>query len=186
MQEGEHVLKLLKEAKKAFTDSDSYELRELSNETIHSAAVYQDPDNIIVAVLLYSLSKLIEREHYKEMPGWDGFYLALLKNWEAAIKSLEKKDIDSFREYMGEIREAVNKISGDLRNYIGEVFRKAEINKAFKLYEHGLSSEQTANLLGVSLWDLASYIGQSTISEAKLGDTMPVRDRVKLVEDMFK
>ncbi|MDH3353428.1 MAG: hypothetical protein OEL87_03195, partial [Nanoarchaeota archaeon] len=64
-------------------------------------------------------------------------------------------------------------------------FRKAEINKAFKLYEHGLSSEQTAELLGVSLWDLASYIGQSHISEAKIAISMPIAKRIKIAEDIF-
>jgi len=64
-------------------------------------------------------------------------------------------------------RNSINFISGNLSNYIKDIFEKARINKAFKLYEHGLSSQQTAELLGISSWDLASYIGQSSISESK-------------------
>ena len=63
---------------------------------------------------------------------------------------------------------------------------EAEINKAFKIYEHGISSEKTAELLGVSLWDLSSYIGQSSISEAHISMSMPVKKRLKIAEDIFQ
>ena len=86
----------------------------------------------------------------------------------------------------GRIRNSLNKIDGDLVRYIKDVFKKAEINKAFKLYEHGLSTEKTAKLLGVSLWDLASYIGQSSIGDAKVAISMPVEKRVKIAEDIFR
>ena len=86
---------------------------------------------------------------------------------------------------MGRIRNSLNLISGDLSRYIRDVFNKAEINKAFKLYEHGLSTEKTAELLGVSLWDMASYIGQSHIGDAKIAISMPAAERVKIAEDIF-
>lgn len=186
MQEVDNVLRILKETKKAINEGDFYRIKFLSDQTIHTATVYQDPDNIIVAVLVYSISKIMSRENYKQMKGWDEFYSAVIKNLDVSISSLEKKDIEKFRESVGNIRELINKISGSLSEYIKDVFKKAEINKAFKIYEHGLSSEKTAELLGVSLWDLSSYIGQSTVSEARLNDSMPVKNRIKLAESFFK
>ena len=59
---------------------------------------------------------------------------------------------------MGKIRNSINEIEGDLSVYLRDILYKAGINKAFKLYEHGLSAEKTASLLGVSLWDFAGYI----------------------------
>ena len=87
---------------------------------------------------------------------------------------------------MGRIRNSLNKIEGDLGRYIKDVFKKAEINKAFKLYEHGLSTEKTAELLGVSLWDMAGYIGQSNIGDAKVAISMPIAKRIKIAEDIFR
>ena len=49
----------------------------------------------------------------------------------------------------------------------------------------GLSTEKTAELLGVSLWDMASYIGQSHIGDAKVAISMPVKERIKIAEDLF-
>lgn len=186
MKEVDNVLRILKETKKDLMEDRPYELKILSNQTIHTATISQDPDNIIVAVLVYSLSKVLERDKYREMEGYIEFSNAVLKNLDGAIKSLESDDIEKSRIHLGRIRHSLNKISSDLSDYIKDVFRKAEINKAFKLYEHGISTEQTADLLGVSLWELSSYIGQSSVNEAKIGSSMPVRERIKIAEEIFR
>ena len=85
------------------------------------------------------------------------------------------------------IRTAISKLSGKMKSYIYDVFRKAEINKASKIYEHGISMEQTANLLGLTLFELASYAGQKPeISETPFTKTMNVKSRIKRAEDLFK
>ena len=185
MKEVGNILRILRETKKFIEEDNPREIKVLSNQTIHSATVSQDADNIVVAVLVYSLSKIFERNHYRDMEGWQEFYDAMIKNLTLAVRALEKDDVEKTRVYLGKIRNSLNKISGNLGRYVKDIFRKAEINKAFKLYEHGLSSEQTAELLGVSLWDLASYIGQSNIGDSKFAISLPVRERVRIAEEIF-
>ncbi len=186
MREVENILRILKKTKRFIEEGNPFELKALSNQTIHSATISQDGDNIIVAVLVYSLGKVLERNHYRNMEGWTEFYNSVTKNLGLAIKAVEGENVDNARIYLGRIRNSLNKIDGDLSRYIKDVFKKAEINKAFKLYEHGLSTEKTAELLGVSLWDLASYIGQSSIGDAKVAISMPVVKRIKIAEDIFE
>ncbi len=185
MKENENILRILKETKRFVEEDKANELKTLSNQTIHVATISQDADNVVVAVLVYSLGKVMEREHYRDMEGWDEFYQAVVKNLGEAAVKLEKDDVVGARKNLGMIRNSLNKLEGDLGRYIKDVFRKAEINKAFKLYEHGLSSEKTAKLLGVSLWDMASYIGQSHIGDAKVAVSMDVKKRVAIAEGMF-
>jgi hypothetical protein len=185
MKEVKKVLEILYKVRKAIDEDNSRELKYLSNHIVSSAAISQDPDNTILAVLIYSLGKIFERDHYRKMEGWEGLRSSIMKNLDLAIKSLEKGNLKNFRIYIGRLRNSINKISGNLRQYITNVFEKAKINKAFKLYEHGLSSEQTAAMFGVSLWDLAGYIGQSTIGEASVSMSMPVADRIKIAEDIL-
>ena len=180
-----NVVRVLKQARDAIKNKDFVKLAYLSNETIHSAAVSQGSTNIIVAVLIYALSKVFQRESYMKMDGWNEFYNNLVKNLDLMIKAGDAENNEDVVLYAGEIRHVLNTFSGDLGMYVKDVFRKAEINKAFKLYEHGLSVEQTAKLLGVSLWDLSSYIGQSRISEARVAISLPEKQRVKYVEDFF-
>lgn len=186
MKEVDNILRILKEARKFIQEENTNELKILSDQTIHTATISQDPDNIIVAVLVYSLGKVMERSHYRDMEGWDQFYSTAIKNLDHAIINLEKNDVDSARNHLGNIRNCLNKLSGNLKEYIKDVFRKAEINKAFRLYEHGLSSKQTAELLGVSLWDLSTYIGQSSINNSNISISLPVSKRIKIAEDVFR
>jgi hypothetical protein len=185
MKEVDNMLRILRDAQKFIEEDRANELKSLSNQTIHVATISQDADNLIVAVLVYSLGKVMERDHYRNMEGWDEFYNAVIKNLSLAARKLEADDVAGARRNLGIIRNSLNKIEGDLGRYIKDVFRKAEINKAFKLYEHGLSSGQTAEMLGVSLWDLASYIGQSHIGDSKIAISMPIAKRVGIAEEIF-
>lgn len=185
MREVDNVLRILRDTKSSIDRADFHELKFLSDQTIHEATISQDPDNIIVAVLVYALSKVFSRPNYRRMDGWSEFESSVSKNLVSSCKHLQSGEVDRARVHLGRIRNVLNRIDGDLGLYIKDVFRKAEINKAFKLYEHGLSSEQTAKLLGISLWDLASYIGQSSIHERTGSVGIPVQKRLEFAREAF-
>lgn len=186
MEERDNVLRILKETRSALENNDPSKMRALSNQTINTASLTQDPDNIAVAVMVYSLSKIIEREDYRNLDGWNVFYTLFTSALDRAINDIEKKQYEKFRKDFEMVRKAINKISGKLRKYIDEVFRQAEINKASRIHEHGLSMEQTANLLGITLYELADYVGKTGISDVPENRTMDVRERIKMVEEFFK
>jgi len=186
MKEVENVLRIIKDTRRFISEGNVHEIKMLSNQTIHTATTSQDPDNIILAVLVYAIGKVLERDNYKRLEGWEVFYDSVIKNLDHAIIDLEQGKIENARTHLGNIRNSLNKISGDLSEYIKDIFRKAEINKAFKMYEHGLSSKQTADLLGISLWDLSTYIGQSSVSNSKIAISMPEFKRLKIAEDFFR
>lgn len=184
MQEKENILKILEETKKAISNENFIELKHLSNQTNNTASRTQDPDNIAIAVIVYSLSKIIERKQHHD--GASKFYNTIVKAINNSITSLKKDDEAKLKINLEAITKEINKLSPDLRKYIQDVFRKASINKASKIYEHGISMEKTASLLGVSMYELASYAGQTNISEAKETKTMDVKNRIKLAMEMFK
>jgi len=186
MQEKENVLRILQETKAAIRDNDSLKLKELSNQTIHTASIAQDPDNIAVAVAVYSLSKIVERKEYRTFTGWENFYKNILFAVDNSIIAIRKNDDRKLKESLMSIRKSVSKLSGKLKGYIQDVFRKAEINKASKIYEHGISMEKTASLLGITMFELASYAGQKPDGEAPLSKTIDVKTRIKTAMDMFK
>ena len=185
MQEKEHVLNILKETKAAVREENIIKLKELSNQTIHASSIQQDADNILVAIMIYVLSKIIERRKYTYYKEWPSFYKSYTESIDLAISNLEKDNIEKFRENMNEIRREIGKLSGRFKKYIQDVFRKAEINKASRVYEHGISMQQTAKLLGISIWELAEYAGQTGISDVDLSITLPIKQRIKQAEEIF-
>lgn len=186
MEEKEHILTVLDKVKRALKQEDYVEIKTLSDNVIHSASINQNPDVIAVAVVIYSLSKIIERESYKQYPQWKEFYKEYIKNLDDAVIALEKDDVETFRFEIYSIRKQIQNLSGDLKKSVDYVFRKAKINKASRIYEHGISMKKTANILGVSIWELAEYAGKTGIGDVNLGITLPIKQRIKQAEEIFK
>lgn len=186
MQEADNVLRILKETKVALEKNDSFTLRGLSNQTINTASLAQDADNIAVAVLVYSFSKIVERLDYRQLPGWKKFYSNVLLYLDKSIKDIEDKKYEKFRDDFKNIRGSIENLSGKLKKYIKEVFKSAEISKASRIYEHGISMEQTASLLGVSLYELAEYAGKTGIPDVPENYTKDTKSRIKLAMEMFE
>jgi hypothetical protein len=185
MQEKENVLRILVETKKAIQENDSAKLKILSDQTIHTASTTQDPDNIAIAVIVYSLSKIVERPSYQEQKGWEKFYASFIANISHSIDALKKGDGKHLGLHLEDIRKRINGLSGNLKKNIQDVFAKASINKASKIYEHGISMGKTAKLLGISVWELADYSGQSYLSNQEIGKTLSAKQRIKLAEEIF-
>jgi hypothetical protein len=181
-----NILEVLRRSKVALNNKDVFLLKNLSNHTIHSAAIYQDVDSISIAVIIYALSKIIERPKYSFYKEWPSFVKLVNSNFDEAIYTLEQEDSSSFRKSITNMRKTISKISGDLRKYIDEVFRKAEINKASRIYEHGISLGQTASILGLSLFELSEYAGRTGIPDVSLSITMPFEDRFKRAWEFFE
>jgi hypothetical protein len=186
MKEVENILRILKETESAIKSGKISLLKSLSDQTIHTASTTQDEENIAVAVIVYSLGKIFQRQDYKNLKGWDKFEREILTSLRFSIEDLEENKQDKFKEDFLKIKNTINKISGKLKKYVEEVFQKAQVHKASRIHEHGISLEKTSNLLGISMFDLANYTGQTGISEVNLNKTVGVKQRIKFLQEVFK
>lgn len=186
IHEKANLLFIIETAKKAISEKNIVLLKELSNKTVHSASVYQDTDSITVAVVIYALYKIFARPDYEKYKEWPLFLKTVEDNLEKAENDLKKDRLEDFEKDLKTIREIVEKLSGHFKAYIEDVFRSALISKASRIYEHGVSMEQTANLLGITLFELAEYTGKTGISEVNLGFTVTMEKRLKKAEEFFK
>ena len=186
MKERQHILDILKRVQNALDKKNYVKIKNLSNHLIHHSSIHQEPDIISLTVIIYALSKLIEREAYKKYKSWPDFYNNYIKHFNKAVGALEKDNLNIFRKEISLIRQLIQKLSGNLKYYINEVFRKAKINKASRLYEHGISMEKTAKILGITQWELAEYAGRTKIGDVNLSITLPVKERIKYIEGIFR
>ena len=183
MKEKEHVLEILEQTKLALKEKNVRLLKDLSNQTIHAASIYQDPDNIALAVIIYMLSKIIERKAYlsKDIEELIETYNRCISN---SIIALKKDNEVICRSEMKNIMTFINKLHGNLREEIKDVLKKAKINKASRIYEHGISIRQTADLLGISIWELAEYAGKRQ-ERTNLIISRDEKERIKIAIDLF-
>jgi hypothetical protein len=185
-EEAKHTIEVLEKVIKAIKNEDALALKELSNMTIHTASAAQDTGSITIAVLVYTLSKIIERKHSLKIKNWNVFIRRINSFFALAIKSLKEENNEKYQKYMEMARKSMTSTSLNIKHYIQEVMRKASINKASRVYEHGISMGQTATILGITQWELSEYAGQSRIPDISYNITFDVAKRAKMALEFFK
>ncbi len=183
-EECDNASAVLQETKAAIVEKDTIKLRDLSDRTIHSSCFFQNPGSITTAVLIYSLGKLIERQDYLKVKSWDSFVKKFNSLLDLATDALNKDKQEAYEKHIERARNLLSSLSLNLKPYIQEVLRKAEINKGGKIYEHGISLEQTAKLLGITLWELSEYTGQRTWN-SNFEKTIDVKKRAQMAMEFF-
>jgi len=144
----------------------------------------QDSGSITLAVLVYTLSKLIERNDHKRAKNW-GNFVKKFNSWMAlAESSIRTSETHEYESYLEQARKSLASLSVNLKPYIQDVILKASINKASRVYEHGISLGKTAQLLGVTQWELSEYTGQKGAEESGY-HTLNVKERAKMALDFF-
>lgn len=183
-KESLHTIQVLEDTQRGLQEGDAVKLKELSNETIHSACGIQDSVSLTIAVLVYSLAKILERKDGVKVRDWDLFVRKFNSFLDLAIKAIRDDRGERAEEYLVMARKTLTGL-GSIKHYVQEVFKKAAINKASKLYEHGISLGHTANLLGLTQWELAEYTGQSNVAESEQNITWDVKKRAKMALEFF-
>ena len=158
-------------------EKDTQELKELSNHTIHNASVFQDDCSVSVAVVVYALSKVIER-HQDELN-----YGKFIKILEKARASAANNEDYSFSLSIKELFSEISRVDSRLKAYVQEVINEARVKKGCKLCEHGLSTARASQIMGVSQWELMKYLGNTGLNEHSAG--MDVKSRVKFARGLF-
>ncbi len=184
-EEVKHISKVLEGIQVALFEKDALKLRELSDNTIHRSCSHQDAESITISILSYVLSKMIEREDYERFSGWNGFVEKFNNLLNVASKSLKNGSHKDFANSLSKAREALSGISEKDKIYISDLVKKACINKGSKIYEHGISLHQTAQLLGISQWELGEYVGQKNIDPGNTGK-MDTKKRAVIAMEFFK
>ena len=172
------VLVKIVEILKVKEDIDAVEIKELSNNVIHNASVFQDEDSISIAVLAYSLSKIIERKQK------DIDYGRLLKMLNSAISGLNANQDELFRKSVKDIFSFIRAVDEKLKLYIQEVINQAQIKKGCKLCEHGISVAKASEVLGISQWDLMHYLGKTMLID-QLAEPVSIAKRMKVARGLF-
>lgn len=179
------ILKILEEGLKAISENNIFKLKELSDHTIHDAGIFQDRDSVTIAVLMYSIAKIYERPRYREYNDWNLFANSVVGKLRLAADYLAKNDFKGYEINVKEIFNVVDKLSSKLRDYAKDVIERAKVSKGSRLHEHGLSLGRTAEILGISKWELSQYVGGTGIADVEENITKDIKQRLKFTRGLF-
>ena len=158
-------------------EKDLLELGELSDHIIHSATIFQDEDSVSVALLIYSIYKVLARGAEK-----DKIYCQIESMIKQGRAALTTNDFDVFRKKIRNIFSVLQRIDRRLSIYFQELLEKAKLKKGSKIYEHGVSVARVAQIVGISQWELMGYVGQTESPEYGVRD---VRGRLIFARKLF-
>ncbi|MGM5487416.1 MAG: hypothetical protein ACQESG_00550 [Nanobdellota archaeon] len=171
----EDTIKIIEESLQAIQKHEFSTLNELSNHTIHNASVFQDAYSVSIAVVISALAKITKRS--KEVSPQIIYCL------EKAKKYLQEEADTSFCDEIKKTTDLIRK--SDVHHSIQEVLRKAEIKKSSNIYYHGISLARAAELLGISQWELMSYVGKTTIIDQNGKVKQNLKQKLKTVREIF-
>ncbi|HIH39378.1 TPA: hypothetical protein HA219_01480 [Candidatus Woesearchaeota archaeon] len=175
------IVYVLTKALSLIKREDFVSLKELSNHVIDNAAIYQDKDSIQVAVIIYSLAKILEREKSSGKQ----ISASLNIEIEKAVSRLIDNDEEKYRKEITHVFRQIHENDEKLYMYIQNIIEKANIAKGTKVYEHGISAGRVSEILGISQWDLMSFIGKTRIADEE-GLTPDISKRLSFAKKLFK
>ncbi len=159
-------------------EADIAKLEEVSNHTIHDASVFQDIDAIQMAVLVYSLYKVIGGMQDKE-------YQQIVEAVGKARKNLEQDKLGEYNKNIGLLFSIIKKVDEKSGLFFREVLEAAKIKKGAQLFKHGLSLGKAAEILGITKWELSSYAGGTVYSEQH-EEIVSAKKRMGYAQELFK
>lgn len=179
------VINVFTKAAVAVKNRDASLLKDLSDDTLNHAAMQQDDQSISIAVIVYALSKIIDRMQEKELSTQTAILDRIQNRMEKAKLLLDKGNQQQYKEVMKEIFAKINEIDVKFTEYVQEVIEKAKVKKASKMHERGISLGRTAELLGLTQWDLMNYVGKTMLYDREPVSKVSLKQRMAYAEELF-
>ncbi|MEM4336397.1 MAG: hypothetical protein QXG86_00120 [Candidatus Woesearchaeota archaeon] len=158
-------------------EKDLLELSELSDHVIHNASIFQDEYSVSAALMVYSIYKTFSRGRKEEV------YKRIMPILKQARKMLIKDDIKNFKKKLKNIFKIIREIDEKVSIYVDELLDKAKLKKGAKIYEHGISVARVSEIVGISLWELSSYVGKTILPEHK--EAVSLEKRLQIARSLF-
>jgi hypothetical protein len=171
------ILAILRGAIKILRKGDASALRELSDHTVHNASIFQDHYSVTIAVIIYALSKTVDRMAKVEPK--------IIEQLLTAREHLKANAMEDFDKDLQELVQTISHCDSQMPKYVHQVMSEARIKKASRIYEHGISLAQTARLLGTTQWELMKYVGQTTISD-NFAEGISAKSRLEFARGLFR
>jgi len=181
------VLLILEGVEDSFKRYNADEIMEWSNHIIHSASIHQEKYTSRVAIVVYSIGKIMARGKIRRYPqgAWNSFETTVRNELVHAIRNLKKNDFKAFNSNILNLQKAVVALDKSFMVYADYVVDNAKLKKGAKIHEHGISIKRVAELFGVTEWELRSYAGKTQILDRDR-EKSTVSDRLKKVRGFFE
>jgi hypothetical protein len=171
------ILRILIKVIDKIKKKDTSGLNEISNQINHNSSIFQDEDSIKLAIIVYSLSKIIERNNGK-------IENIIIKLFYKSKLYLKNNDYENYRKTINEITKRIKDIDTKIGQYVVHVFNQAGIKKGSKLLSNGISLPRVAEIMDITQWELINYVGKTNIPD-QFGKDTKMKERLSFTRRLF-
>lgn len=171
------ILRIITKVNAGLKRGDAVFLSKTSNEINHNSSIFQDEDSIKLAVVVYALSKVIDRSKGKVETYFKDCF-------RKAKQFLKVDDYIAYRKEISKVVKRISELDKGMREYILHIYNQAEIKKGSKLLSNGISLARVSELMGISQWELMNYAGKTNISDT-FGSDRKMNNRLKYARGLF-
>lgn len=169
----------IQQALVAFEKGDIVGMKNLSNNLIRDAAVTQETETIRLAMISYTLCKIMQKGYYrKDQIRWNGFTTELNDHLRQLIEACESERRDKITPILDHIFDDIRILDESFGKYIEKITNKAIVKKGSTLYSLGLSLGMASQLSGASKWEILHFSGKTKAFEEE-GVGVSLEERMK-------
>ncbi|MCR4368666.1 MAG: hypothetical protein NUV67_02040 [archaeon] len=166
----------------AFEAQNQQDLKRIANDSIKDAAMEDSQELAGIAVVAYSLYKILSKDHFVNNPAWPRVNAAIIGALKKSIFALARGSKKEYEKNMASVALEIRGIDDRLSNYAQNIFEKGKIKQASTAYALGLSIGQAAWLTGAQRKALQEYIGQTRIHD----EQPPAKGIARRLEELRK
>lgn len=172
------ILRILTKVNNSIFKKDTSTLINTSNEINHNSSIFQDEDSISLAVVVYAISKLMERNKGKVFSNFPTLF-------KKAKSHLDRHEFEKYRNTIKEIIKKISDVDHKMKSYVIHIYNQSEIKKGSKIFSNGISLPRVAELLNISQWELKEYIGKTNIPDS-FGIDKNLKKRLEYSRGLFR
>ncbi len=170
---------------KAFLQArDVNSLKRVAEEAGEYALRNEDRRFVALATIAYSFTKLFDKPYIAESRQLRELLPKTLGRLDTGLDALTARDEKEYDSQLSGILGDIKHLSQDLGRFVVNIVDKARVKAATQIYAHGASLGRAAEMAGVDKRDLASYVGQTTLTEKY--DTISVKERLNKARKLFE
>ena len=147
----------------AFKKYDAEEIMALSDTIIHTASITQQQHVLQLAMVIYSIGKIIARGKIRRYPQdkWNTFVTITRNELDCTLTAINTNNFKAYSKCLLNIQQVIMTLDESFMSYVDHVINQAKLTKGTKIYEHGVSLKIVAELFGVTEWELMDYAGKT-------------------------
>jgi hypothetical protein len=175
---------IIEKIRQALRKKDIHQMRKINDECLRELSLQFDRMPYLLALLSYSLGKILSKPRYWKRQGVAEF----MKNVDVELDAASRYAADGNERRLGgrleKILGSLEKLDLRDRRFLKDVLTKARLKVASTLYAQGFSLGKAQEVTGVDKREILAYAGQTMMFD-RVHEEKGISERLAKLRELF-